>query len=241
MNPQNEVVMSDAARILGCFQLPGSACATASRVNFIRKSAGTGVLFFVNVMTVALVAGIAGCSSESDQAARVPEVPVVDQQPTDSGTGGSGPAGGRRSYEGISVEIPADWQLDSTARMVDSKYRAATPVGEVEITLTTMGGGIDQNLDRWIQQVQMEPGDQPTWSTTEVAGMESRMVDVRGTFATGPTQGIGDTTSRDNWRLIGVAVPLPREFYIKAIGPRDAINAIQPDLTALLKSARIRD
>ena len=47
--------------------------------------------------------------------------------------------------------------------MVDSKYIITTEHGEMEMTLTSMGGGVEANLNRWVGQVGREPGEEPTW------------------------------------------------------------------------------
>ena len=142
-----------------------------------------------------------------------------------------------REYAGISFDIPGAWDELPNQTMVDSKYIVHTEHGDMEMTLTSMGGGIEANLNRWVGQVGQDPGDEPTWSTVDVGGVESRMVDVRGSFN---SRLPGQSGSQENWRLIGVAVPLPRDFFVKLVGPREAIAEFQDDLTAFLKTAKVK-
>jgi len=140
-----------------------------------------------------------------------------------------------REYAGLSFEVPAAWEELEKSQFYDSKFIVHSEHGDMELTLASVGGGIDANLNRWVGQVGQAAGDEPTWSTVDVAGIESRMVDVRGSFN---SRLPGQTGTQENWRLIGVAVPLPRDFYVKLVGPREAVAEFQDDLTAFLKTAK---
>ncbi len=173
-----------------------------------------------------------------------PAIPVAasPMQPTVDSIDGPGPSttstgtGKRREYTGISFEIPGNW-TDKAAQMVDSKYVTSTEHGDIEITLTSMGGGIESNLDRWVKQVRRETNDEPTWSTVDIAGVEAKQVDVRGKYASG----VGtDKGTRQETRLIGIAVPLPlRDFFIKLVGPREAMVEFDEELKSFLKTAQV--
>lgn len=192
----------------------------------------------------------AGCSDSGTDALEPPPVATADSAvdpadpaPSDApepaaATADAAGAGGAktRKYAGISFEIPAAWEELPNQTMVDSKYIVHTDQGDMELTLTSMGGGIEANLSRWVGQVGQAPGDEPTWSTVDVAGIESRMVDVRGSFN---SRLPGQSGTQENWRLIGVAIPLPRDFFVKLVGPREAVAAFQDELTAFLKTARL--
>lgn len=120
--------------------------------------------------------------------------------------------------------------------MVDSKYIMPTDDGDIEITLTSMGGGIDANLSRWIQQMRQEPGDSPEESVMTIDGVEAKMIDVRGIY----NSRVGNQTVAKNSRLIGLALPIrPREFYVRLVGPRDAVAGYYEDFRAFLKTAEV--
>lgn len=201
-----------------------------------------GVVFCSLTLTV--VSLTSGCTKAPPQ--EPPAIPVAASpiQPTADSNEGPAPfsasagSGKRREYTGISFEIPGNW-TDKAAQMVDSKYVASTDHGDIEITLTSMGGGIESNLDRWVKQVRREPNDEPTWSTVDIAGVEAKKVDVRGRYASG----VGtDKGTRQETRLIGIAVPLPlRDFFIKLVGPREAMVEFDEELKTFLKTARVDD
>ena len=209
------------------------------------------MLKFVNrfrpVASISLLvmgSAIAGCSS-GDDVPTTPTVPVsASEEPADDaanvGTLAVDSEGGaaRRRYGGLSFEIPGTWQEIPDAPEVDSKYIIPTDAGDCEMTLTSMGGGLDANMNRWVGQVQQQPGDEPEWTTVNVAGIESRMVDIRGSFNSTVS---GNRGLQENWRLIGIAVPQQRDFFVKLVGPREALTGLQDELTAFLKSGATTD
>ena len=180
---------------------------------------------------------IAGCTSQNDADVNVPPVPVAESKSSAPPVENSNPDGStHRHYSGIGFNIPNNWQELPNQTMVDSKFLIPSEHGEMEMTLTSMGGGLEANLQRWVGQVGLEPGDEPSWSTVDVAGIESRMVDVRGSFnsTVGASRG-----AKEDWRLIGIAVPLPRDFFVKLVGPREAVVEFQDELDAFLETAHL--
>lgn len=180
---------------------------------------------------------IVGCTSQSDGDRSVPPVPVASAETSQEPSQAASADGStHRHYTGIGFDIPSHWQEIPNQTMVDSKFLIPSDHGEMEITLTSMGGGIQANLDRWVGQVGREPGDEPSWSTVDVAGIESRMVDVRGSFNSTVGSSPG---AKEDWRLIGIAIPLPRDFFVKLVGPREAVVEFQEELDEFLKSAHL--
>lgn len=178
----------------------------------------------------------AGCSPSEENAGEVPPIPVADRVDAEVPSAPDVDGSKHRHYAGIGFAIPNSWQEIPNQRMVDSKYIIPTENGDIEMTLTSMGGGLDANLKRWVGQVGMDPGDEPTWSTVNVAGIDSRKVDVRGSF----NSTVGDDPgAKEDWRLIGIAIPLPRDFFVKLVGPRAAVAEFQDDLQAFLETAHM--
>ena len=201
------------------------------------------------VLSLGAVFVTVGCGGPgADDSGPPPVAKVKTEPPADEVRDGSEteqPASGEasadsgetetREYAGLSFEVPTAWEELEKSQFYDSKFIVHSEHGDMELTLASVGGGIDANLNRWVGQVGQAPGDEPTWSTVDVAGIESRMVDVRGSFN---SRLPGQTGTQENWRLIGVAVPLARDFYVKLVGPREAVAEFQDDLTAFLKTAK---
>ena len=194
-----------------------------------------------------LVVSIVGCQASSDSQ-EAPPVAVATSESESTAAEPTESAGGEtstestgteavetREYAGLSFDVPTSWEELEKSQFYDSKFIVHSEHGDMELTLASVGGGIDANLNRWVGQVGQAPGDEPTWSTVDVAGIESRMVDVRGSFN---SRLPGQSGTQENWRLIGVAVPLARDFYVKLVGPREAVAEFQDDLTAFLKTAK---
>ena len=188
---------------------------------------------------VCIVLGLSGCTQSGNDESAVPPVPVAESSSAETPASESGSADGEsrhRHYEGIGFAIPNSWQEIPNVKMIDSKYIIPSEHGDMEMTLTSMGGGADGNINRWVGQVGRDPGEEPSMSTIEVAGIKSRMVDVRGSF----NSTVGDNKGRqEDWRLIGVVIPMQRDFTIKLVGPREAVVEFKDELDAFLKSAHL--
>mgnify|MGYP002635944248 FL=1 len=189
----------------------------------------------VFLLSIVTMWGLAGCAGSDPPA--IPDVPVVEASPKERAddTTSLPAAGGWRKYDGVSFQIPDDW-TEAEAKMVDSKYIISTDDGDIEVTLTSMGGGIDANLSRWVQQMKQGPGDSPEESVITLDGVEAKMIDVRGVF----NSRVGAQQIAKNSRLIGVALPIrPMDFFVKLNGPRDAVAGYYEDFRAFLKTAQI--
>ena len=208
--------------------LPDNRCESCS----VRRAFGT-VLPSLSAILL-----IAGCTSGGGDADVVPPVPVAEASAADAAPSeNADPDGSKhRHYTGIGFAIPNSWQEVPNVKMIDSKYIIPTENGDMEMTLTSMGGGAEGNISRWVGQVGRDPGEEPSRSTVEVAGIESYKVDVRGSY----NSTVGDNPGpREDWRLIGIVVPQQRDFTIKLAGPREAVVEFQDELQAFLKTAHL--
>lgn len=180
---------------------------------------------------------LCGCTQSGGDESAVPPVPVADSASAEPAAPESSGADGEsthRHYEGIGFAIPNSWQEIPNVKMIDSKYIIPSEHGDMEMTLTSMGGGAEGNISRWVGQVGRDPGEEPSRSTIEVAGIKSSMVDVRGSF----NSTVGDNKGpQEDWRLIGIVIPMQRDFTIKLVGPREAVVEFKDELDEFLKSA----
>lgn len=180
---------------------------------------------------------LSGCTQSGNDESAVPPVPVAESTSKETPASESGGVAGdstHRHYEGIGFAIPNSWQEIPNVKMIDSKYIIPSEHGDMEMTLTSMGGGAEGNINRWVGQVGRDPGEEPSRSTIEVAGIKSSMVDVRGSF----NSTVGDNKGpQEDWRLIGIVIPMQRDFTIKLVGPREAVVEFKDELDEFLKSA----
>ena len=138
---------------------------------------------------------------------------------------------------GIRFDVPKAWDEQPESEFYEAKYVIPSDEGEMTLTLTTMGGGIEANLQRWVGQFQQDDGDRPRRDTLRVDGTEAEWLDVRGTFRSrvgnspGPHMG---------WRLLGVAIPMtPRPFLLKLIGPRAAVSSFEKKFRTFVRSGQL--
>ncbi len=181
----------------------------------------------------------AGPSGSAEEPPPVPTAPPLSQPAADgSQTDGRGNAGDgetiEKRYDGVRYRVPKSWRELPPSPAVDSKFEIDTPQGTLELTLTTMGGGVELNFQRWIQQM---GGATPRRDTIEIDGHSAEWIDLRGTYQSG----FGPAGRKhDDYRLIGVAIPLqPRAFFIKLVGPREAVDAFLPQFERFVRSGRI--
>jgi hypothetical protein len=99
------------------------------------------------------------------------------------------------------------------------------------------GGGVDQNIDRWIAQFAGATGTRR--ETRQVNGLKIARVETLGTYTPMAMPGApAAPTSRPGWRLLGAIVEAPSGlWFFKATGPDATIKAAGPELDAMLDSA----
>ena len=177
-----------------------------------------------------------GCGNETtDDLADDPPIPVAESDDVgDPSAPTSEP--GVRQFHGISFTIPAGWVPLPASQFYDAKYSIPHEAGEMQLTLTSMGGGIDLNLERWVGQFELPPGETPRRQSIDIAGLTASWIDLRGTFRN--QMAPGNPGSQSDWRLLGVGLPLPeRDFYLKLTGPHAAVTDFEPQFRDFLTSA----
>ena len=186
---------------------------------------------------------LTGCTGESNSSDVDPPVPVAKSRETGTTTANSTRAdeGSRTpTIVGMTFTLPERWReidlTDEQRSFVDARFEIPTSDEPLTLTVTSAGGGIDANVERWQGQMELEPGDTPSIDEFETNGVTAKWVDLRGTFRAGMTGGGGGP--QDNWRLIGVAIPhSPRDIYLKLTGPRSIVAEIEDEVREFAKSA----
>lgn len=187
---------------------------------------------------------LSGCGSADSKSTADPPLPEAEPldvarsreqvtNQTDSGV---------KEFDGIQFEVPAGWEQVALSPaqqgMISASFRIPEAGDDVKLTLSSVGGGIEANLQRWRGQFQLPAGENPIQKTVRVDGTDAIWLDLRGTFDTGPAlQG----TAESGMRMIGVAIPRsPRDFYLKLTGPREQLLKAEPEFEAFLQSARFK-
>ncbi|MFN0198381.1 MAG: hypothetical protein ACKVT0_16665 [Planctomycetaceae bacterium] len=179
-----------------------------------------------------------GCGGNTPRNDVDPPIPVAEALADKAVSANDGR---ERSIAGMSFRLPEKWtEIELTKEQqgfVDARFQIPTSAEPLTLTVTSVGGGIEANIDRWLGQVELEPGDSPKIEDFEVNGLTCKWVDLRGTFQSGMSG--GNTSPQKNWRMIGIAIPhTPREVYLKVTGPRAAIAEVEEQIREFATSAK---
>jgi len=135
-------------------------------------------------------------------------------------------AGETINAPGATFTLPESWRTETPS----SSMRLAQAVipgdaGEGQLTVFYFGpgggGGVDANIDRWIGQMEIAPGSQPTRETFDVGNFRVTWVDVEGTIKPS-TMGVGPTEPQPGSRMPG---------------PTDTLDAERDAFLFMLRSA----
>ena len=183
---------------------------------------------------------LAGCS-ESEPGPPPPPtmtagdvVPETSKETTpDSSEVSTSASSERVEIDGLKFAIPANWEKVELSQMqmgmISARYKLSN-APDATLTLSRSGGGIAANIDRW--RGQFEQSRPEVLETIRIADTDSSMIDLEGRFSGGFGQ-----PPQDNWRMIGIIVPLSAQgYFIKLTGPTDQIKAIEEEFLAFAKS-----
>jgi hypothetical protein len=197
----------------------------------------TGLIWLCGLSLIA-----AGCGEPTGTTTEAP-VPVAkpiespeDSQPAAEGTVSTAPT--ERQFAGIAVTIPAGWEERPVAsEFIQAEYSLSGPAGPARLTMSSAGGGLEANLDRWRGQFMRLPDD-PAASqiTIPVGSAEAVVLELHGTFRDGFSGG----DPKNGWCMLGAAIPTgPSNFFVKLTGPRDTVLARRDELHELVRTARL--
>lgn len=143
-----------------------------------------------------------------------------------------------KRFEGITLTIPAGWEeRPAASEFIQAEYRVSGDAGPARMTLSSAGGSVDANLDRWQGQFQRGPQDAaPERDTVTVDGVEATIIELNGTF----TDGFSKDGPQRNWCMLGAIIPTgPANFFLKLTGPRETVAAHRDEFRGMVKAARL--
>lgn len=191
------------------------------------------LVFSSTLMIVALVA--AGCSKNEAPEGR----PMASAAaPAISSSGGD-----------LSFSMPEGWVQEApNSAMRKSQYRLPGEAGDAELAVFVgIGGGVQQNVDRWIGQFKSADG-QPAAGSAEVAkrevsGLKVTMVDVSGSYTAammGPMAG-GSSAPLENYRMLAAVIEAPSgAWFLKLTGPSETVAKWESSFTDFVESVQVK-
>ncbi|MEM1179635.1 MAG: hypothetical protein AAGM22_14905 [Acidobacteriota bacterium] len=160
--------------------------------------------------------------------------PVTSRTPT---------AGDAITAPGAAFSMPAAWRAEAPSSSMRLAQAAIPgPDGDGQLTVFYFGpgggGGVDANIDRWVGQMDVAPGTQPSRETFDVGGFRVTWVEVQGTIMPS-TMGIGPTEPQPGSRMLGAVVEGAQgPWFFKASGPAATLDAQRDAFLSMLRSVR---
>jgi hypothetical protein len=178
-------------------------------------------------------------SRDSHAAAPAPAVPTPVEAPplpVDAGTSGN-----KILAPGASFDLPAGWSSEppsSSMRLA----QAVAPGSQGPASLAVFyfgaggGGGVEANLERWIGQMDLEPGKAPERDTFAAGNFRVTWVLALGTLKGGTMGGPAEATP--NAALLGAVVEGDQgPWFFKMTGPSKTIAEQRQAFLGMLRSA----
>jgi hypothetical protein len=154
----------------------------------------------------------------------------------------SGGAADSQQGAGLDFDMPQGWTDEppsSSMRMAQATIPGPGGPGSLAVFFFGPGGGggVEANIQRWIEQV--EVSGQPKQETFETAnGYRVTWVDVAGTVKPS-MMGTGPTEPQPNSRLLGAVVEGPGgPWFFKATGPEATLTPQREAFLGMVRSVR---
>lgn len=180
-------------------------------------------------------------SAEAPPAAQAPDAGPAPLGPISSRDESAPSAGDAAEIE---FTIPEGWQSEpptSDMRLAQATIPGPQGNGQLAVFYFGPGGGgdVESNIQRWVGQMEPEPGTEPARQSFETEnGFQVTWVDVAGTLLPS-TMGTGPTTPQPNSRLLGAVVEGPGgPWFFKATGPKDVMAAEREKFLEMLRSVQ---
>ena len=141
------------------------------------------------------------------------------------------------TIRGFRFQVPGGWKQVALSPeqqgVIAARFEIPSAGPDVRLTLSTVGGGIESNIERWITQFDLRKESAPRPESFEVDGIPVTWVDLTGTY-----HGMGSEYQPD-WRMLGAAFDgKPEGYYIKLTGPEAAVAEIAAQFRTFVESAR---
>jgi hypothetical protein len=143
--------------------------------------------------------------------------------------------------DSIRLTAPAQWRKAApSSSFVAAEFVLPRAEGDNEdgrLTISTAGGTVEANIDRWKGQFDPQP-QQASQEEIDAAGMKITIVDLSGDFndQRGP---FAPAAKRPNYRMIAAVIPLEGQLhFIKATGPQSTIANHAEAIKEFIRSVR---
>jgi hypothetical protein len=152
-----------------------------------------------------------------------------------------GDSSGPVELDAITLTAPAGWQrMPPSSSFVAAEFalpRAEGDDANGRLTISTAGGTVEANIDRWKGQFDAQAKQAPP-EEIDVAGLKVTLVDLSGDFSDqrGP---FAPAVERPGYRMIAAIVPVEGQLhFIKATGPQKTIASHADKLHEFIRTVQ---
>ncbi len=159
--------------------------------------------------------------------------------------GSSKPTGKTIELDRIRFELPAGWEAQPpSSKMRVAQVTISGEAGAAQLGVfffgEGQGGSADENIRRWIGQVEFAPGSSTGRQQFDAHGYTVTWVDFEGTLQPAPMTG-GPAEPQPGSRLLGAIVEGPGgPWFFKVTGPSATVAPQRDAFIAMLESVRAK-
>ena len=174
-------------------------------------------------------AAILGCDDTATHQAEPPVAtakalhsPAEIGDSTASESTGDPSATTTRNFDGAIFQVPGAWkETPRKSEFITAEFQVSGSGGPARLTLSTAGGRVEDNLERWRGQFASSPSDPPAkQSMLTVDGREATLVELFGTFR----DSFGGGEPKPQWAMLGAVIPLKQtNYFVKLTGPQNTL------------------
>jgi hypothetical protein len=147
------------------------------------------------------------------------------------------------------LTAPESWaSRQPQTRIVEHEF--AVPAAKDDerdgrVTVMGAGGGVEANIDRWVQQFSQPDGastkDRAKIEKREIAGQKVTIVDLSGTYLDRPGP-MAPGVERPNYRMLGAIIETKNNgnHFIKFYGPQRTVSDNAEAFAKMLDSLRAK-
>lgn len=150
---------------------------------------------------------------------------------------------GKLDIDTVHFTVPKSWIAKAHSAMLQAEYGVPRAEGDKEdgrLTVSQLGGTLEENVARWKQQFGEKP-EKENEETIDVGGIKIVVVDFSGTY--NDSRGMmGPTVARPDYRLLGAIFQIPGEeglHFIKCYGPKKTVTARADEIKEFLRSLKV--
>lgn len=187
-------------------------------------------------MAALVMAGLTGCNKTTEpEGSSGPRPASSSPAPAPTLTAAARPSG----PSDVTWDAPPGWtKSDKPNRMRKATYtipRAAGDPEDGELTVSQAGGTVEQNIARWVLQLDRKLPDAKKSERT-INGLKVTVVEIHGDYTPMAMPGAPREGKKPGFALLGAIVETSPPTFFKLVGPEKTAAAAQRDFDKLVES-----